>query len=337
MEKKNLIQQVIETHVRPVLKSGKKVVIASILGASILLGACASDLSNQITEVPAVVVKDFDESEVHIPAQYSQHMTSTQKSKYIHLKKISNAKLTTHKGTYGSKDAKEYTFISNEDELIAINKVLAESIKGYFKAYGASDWTNPDDEQFWPNEVELLMTAIAWRETEYRTDAINTETNCAGITGLNKDKLLETLEDSGWLNLTEWGESKPYINCNSNEIDVFNPVVCLEYSYYNMGYNLANRLKKDKYFNDDISGKRISVWQRVEYSEEMQLRLIIASHLYGINNVVDSVFERNYDSEEGRYIGINEYIYGDYTNDVLDKYYELCDKYEVENVVIQER
>ena len=339
MKKKNLIQQSINAHLKPVLKKGKNIVIASALTASVLLSGCANTAPDIITELPPVTVDGFDKNAINIPAQYSQYMTAEQMNAYIKLNKVSNATLTTHKDNYRDNDnvVREYTFVSDREELIAVNKLLADAIEDYFKAYGASNWTNPDQEQFWPKEVELLMTAIAWRETEYRIDAYDNKTGCAGITGLNKTKLLETLQESGWLQLPQWGDSKPYINCNSDEIDIFNPVKCLEYSYYNMGYNLANRLKKDKFFYDKTTGNQVSIWQKLEYSEEMQLRLIISSHLFGITNVVDSVFERNYDEQKERYININEYIYSEYTNDVLKMYYELCDEYEVKDVVIQER
>ena len=339
--KNNLIKQVIDkniqsitNNIKAVVKTAKRVTV-SVVATTILISILGGCTAENGVIVPDIEIVDFNEATVVIPPEYSAVMTAEQRDAYINVKRVASEVLTTHKGDYKDDDGitREYTFVSDEAELVAINRALALAIKDYFKTYDASDWTNPDNEQFWPEDVDLLMTAIAWRETEYRADAKSSTNNCAGIAGLDKDKLLKTLTDSGWLQLDEWGASKPYINCNPAEIDVFNPVVCLEYSYYNMGYNLANRLKKDKYFNDEVSGDRISIWQKLDYSEEMQLRLIISSHLFGVNNVVDSVFDRNYDKEKQRYIKLSEYIYSDYTNDVLDKYYELCKTYSNDNVL----
>ena len=207
----------------------------------------------------------------------------------------------------------------DEDAVVKLSGRFGVAIEEYFKSCGASYWTNPDYEQFWPTDADLMVTAIAFKESSYRTDIMN-DLGCGGLTGINKEKLLKTLGDE-WLTSHIWGENVPQVNCNPQEVDIFNPATSIEYTYYNMGYNLANRFKKGKYFID-IDGQKRSVWDEIEYTEENQQRLLIASHLFGINNVVDSVFGRNYD-KDGKLIKISEYLYCDYVEGVLDKMVEL--------------
>lgn len=344
----------------PQLKKMRKVTLASIAGLSALaisLGTiitvgCASQTQrpeyisvpehtiavepelevdeNQIEYVGKAEQKPADSKQIYFPEDHKDTMTAEQKDSYEELCKVASQKLETYEGNYKDNDGvtRKYLFVKNEEDLIQLSKELSVAVKNYFKAYGASDWANPDEEMFWPENIEYLVVAIAWRETEYRTNTWNEESGCGGITALNKEMLLKTFTHGNWLTEDVWGKHIPYINCNPNEVDVFNLGQNMLYQYLNIGYNLANRLKNEKTFYDEESNTRIGVWQKLNYTDEMQDRLIIASQLFGINNVVNSVFDRNYNEKEKRYIPLKEYVDSSYTNDVMNKFNELVDKYE---------
>ena len=251
---------------------------------------------------------------------YDYSDTTTKKiNPQAYLIKLRQTKLPTTTKNY---NGAEYKFV-NEEDIIKLSKEFSIAIERYFKSCDASYWTNESVEQFWPEDIEYIITAISYKESSYRADVMN-EIGCGGLTGLNKETMLDTFANQ-WLTPKVWGDKVPQVNCNPNEVDILNPTTCIEYTYYNIGYNLANRFKKDKYFID-IDGTKRSVWDEISYTEDMQNRLIIASHLFGVNNVVDSVFERNYD-KDGNLIPINKYIYSKYVEDVLDKAITLSSKY----------
>ena len=234
---------------------------------------------------------------------------------YKKLEYLRQQKLPTTTQTF---NGKQYQ-VAEEKHIVELSHRFAKAIEDYFKECGASDWTNPYSGEFWPEDIEFIVTAIAFRESTYRTDVMN-DIGCGGLTGINKEQLLDTLGNQ-WLTSRVWGENVPQVNCNPSEVDILNGTTSIEYTYYNIGYNLANRFKKDKYFIDTDGTKR-SVWEKIEFTEEKQIRLIIASHLFGVNNVVDSVFGRNYD-KDGKLIPIRDYMYSDYVEDVMDKMVEL--------------
>lgn len=234
---------------------------------------------------------------------------------YRSLEELRNESLPTRSKEFGDK---QY-LITSERAVLEISTEFKWAIKDYFKKYGASDWSNPDDKQFWPEDIEYVITAIAYKESSYRTNCIN-DRGCAGLTGLNKNDLLVSL--NVWTNAPAWGSNKPYINCNPDEVDVFNGARAIEYAYYNVGYNLANFLKKDKVFIHE-NGNQYCIWDYVEYSDEMQLRMLIASHFFGIGNVVDSALGIHKDN-----IKIEQYVYSNYVENVLDKAYSMINIYE---------
>ena len=254
----------------------------------------------------------------------SEKIKSDNKHKNRNLDELRKVKLETYVNTYKDEDGvrREYNF-ANEEDILQISKELSVAIEQHFKSCGAGNWTNGDLNQFWPEDIAYMITAIAYRESTYRTNIIN-NIGCGGLTGLQKESLLDTLSNQ-WLVPRIWGDSVPQVNCNPKEVDIFNPTTCIEYTYYNIGYNLANRFKKDKYFTD-IDGERRSIWQVLDYSEETQNRLIIASHLFGVNNITNAVFNRP--NSKGKVVAIEEYLHCDYVEDVLDKMHELKNTYE---------
>lgn len=248
---------------------------------------------------------------------------------YRDLEQLRKIQLPTYNGTYPDAEGirREYKFVYEED-VLNLSKEFSLAIEDYFKAHGSSNWTNDDYKEFWPEDIEYMVAAIAFRESEYRTNSTNEERNCVGLMGINKGEMLPTLEQ--WLTLPIWAPNYPQIEFDIEKVDMFNPTSSIEYTYYNIGYGLANRFKKDKKFTD-IDGKRKTIWTTLEYSEDMQNRLIIASHLYGMTNVVDSIYDRNYyedDNGQKHKIPLSKYIYSDYVEDVLDKMYELKNTYE---------
>ena len=78
---------------------------------------------------------------------------------------------------------------------------------------------------------------------------------------------------------------------------------------------------------DESRGKK-SVWDKLEYSEDLQERLIIATHLFGIGNIEASIDKRA--NNKGKIVPLKDYVYSDYVEDVLAKKNELKNIYENE-------
>ena len=124
----------------------------------------------------------------------------------------------------------------------------------------------------------------------------------------------------GGLTEERWGEGVKYISFDENEVDMLNPTTNIEYLYYEIGYYLVNWYK-----SFDKSRDKYSVWEKLDYSEDLQERLIIATHLFGIGNMEDSIYERP--NNDGEIVPLKDYIYSDYVEDVLAKKHELINTY----------
>ena len=303
------------------IKSMKKVIVATM---SMLTAATIAFVSTiGFTMNDSKQMKETTSSNKVTMSQKGQPTTEHENKESIEcarLKGLRKYKLSTTTKYF---DGKPYQ-VADEKDVLRLSKEFAIVLEKYFKSCGASDWSNPYTEEFWPYEIEYLVTALAFQESSYRTDVIN-ERGCGGLTVLHEEDVLKTLGDQ-WLVPRIWGDNVPQVNCNPDEVDIFNGTTCIEYTYYHIGYLLANRFKNAKYFIDEDGTKR-SVWDEIEFTEDNQLRLIIASYFYGVNNVVDSVFGRNYDSN-GKLIPLKDYIYSDYVESVLDKMIELEILYE---------
>ncbi|MBQ3502147.1 MAG: hypothetical protein IJA72_00580, partial [Clostridia bacterium] len=234
--------------------------------------------------------------------------------------------IPTEQITWTEKDGSKSKYQqAKEEDVVYVSRQLSNAIEDYFKACGATDWVSDKNNQFWPKNIEYIVTAIAFNESSYRTNCMNAGGK-GGITGVYKSALLKTFSEQ-WLVSRIWEDTIPQVNCNPDEVDIFNPTTCLELTLENIGYNLANRFKQDKYFTD-IDGQKKCVWDTLEYSEELQIRLVVASHRFGVGNVINSIYGRNYSEEEKRYIPLEEYIYGGYVNSVMEKALELEQTYE---------
>lgn len=232
-------------------------------------------------------------------------------TRYRPLEELRKVKLPTKTQYF---NGKPYQVVAEQD-VLELSREFKYAIKDYFKACGAGDWTSTSTQDFWPEDIEYIVTAIAFVESSYRADVIN-NIGCGGLTGIQKEDTLQTL--NGWANNSGiWGSTIPYINCNPAEVDMFNPATCIEYTYYSIGYNLANRLKKDKSFIDN-NGRKQSVWKHVDYTPENQRDMIIASHFWGLTNVVNGATNTT-----GKGRDANFYMNSDYVNKVLDKYQDI--------------
>ena len=233
---------------------------------------------------------------------------------YRDLSVLRNVNLPTYKDKF---KGETYTFVKEKD-VFAYCVELKYAIKDYFKKYGASDWYSPEEQKFWMDNVEYVVTAIAYAESTYRTDCFN-ERGCGGITGLNKQQVLETLDN--WLHETAvWGKNFPDISTEDENVDVFNPATSLEYTYYNIGYVSRVIFQKDKKF--EYNGEMYCIWDNIAFSRENQNKLIIASHLFGIGNIVDASKGVQKDGHN-----IDYYLNSKYVQKVLDKTEELKSKY----------
>ncbi len=299
------------------IKSFKKVLIKST--ALLLLAMTIGEFSACNTREQG---QDIDIIDIQQP--------QTTEEAYNNLKKVTSIKMPTYEDTYKDPDGvrRKYNFVYEED-VLSVSAQLSIAIEDYFKACGASDWADPNTEQFWTEDVEYIVAAMAFKESCYRTNSTNDERDCVGLVGINEELLLPTLEQ--WLTLPVWEPTYPNVEFDSTKVDMFNPTTSLEYTYYNMGYNLVNRFQKGKRFYDEKTQSELSVWDKLEYSPQLQIKLVIASHLFGLDNVIDSVFERNYD-EYGKLIPLSRYINSEYVNTILEKTEDLKSTYNVNYV-----
>ena len=234
---------------------------------------------------------------------------------YRSLEELREIKLPTQTKRF---KGKQYACV-DEEELLQISREYKYAIRDFYKAHGASDLANPDTGEFWPEDIEYIVVAVAFVESSYRTNYIN-EQNCGGLTGINKEALLKTLD--GWANNKSiWGSNIPYINCNPQEVDMTDASTCIEYTYHHFAYMLANRLKKDKTFV--IDGKEENIWKHVKYSDKTQEKLLIASNLWGIGNITSAGIGKHPDGNT-----LKDYVNSAYVAKVQDKKEELIDKYE---------
>ena len=261
-------------------------------------------------------------TETTIIEKTNNSVSKTKQQAYKDMQQVLNTELKTYKSYFKDDDGvkRKYDFVYEQD-LLQLSGDMSIALEDYFKACGASYWTDEDEQQFWPKDIECIVTAIAYKESTYRVNVEN-DLGCKGLTGLKETALLNSLDN--WLVPATWGNDMTHISFDENAVDMFNPTTCIEYTYYNIGYNLVHWYKNDKTFVDK-DGARKSVWDTIPYTEEMQVRMIVATHLYGIGNMLDAVYQRP--NVEGKIVPLDDYIYSDYVEDVLDKTYELKNTY----------
>lgn len=303
------------------IKNMKKVIIATLSTLTATTIALLGGIGYEIQQNNTTINKpDSKLVANNNDINANKEIAVKENMEYQRLCKLRKSKLNT---TVKSFKGVNYN-VANKEDVLYLSKEFAIATEQYFKSCGASDWADPYSQRFWPIDIEYMVTAIAFMESSYRTDVINDQ-GCGGLTGINKEQILHTL-DNQWLTERVWGDSVPEINCKPNEVDIFNGATAIEYTYYNIGYNLANRFKKNKKFVD-VDGTKRSIWDKISYTDDMQLRLLIASHRFGLNNVVDSVFERNFDSN-GKAIPLARYTHGPYVEGVLDQMVQLQLEYD---------
>ena len=242
----------------------------------------------------------------------------SEQSPYQRLQAIRKTKLPTYETTFKDDDGvkRKYKF-AHEEDVVELSVEMADVLEDYFKSIGAKHWTSDDKKQFWPDDIGYTVAAIAYRESTYRTNIVNEE-GCQGITCIKEDELMESL--GGWLTTDRWGKSIKAISCDADKVDMLNPTTNIEYIYHEIGYYLAHWYKS---FNKD-RGKS-SVWDKLSYTEDLQERLIIATHLFGIGNMTASIDNRP--NEDGKIVPLKDYVYSDYVEDVLAKKQELINNY----------
>ncbi len=237
---------------------------------------------------------------------------------YQRLQDLRKTKLPTYVDTFKDEDGtkRKYTFAYEED-VVGLSVDMADAIEDYFKSIGAKHWTSDDKKQFWPNDIGYTVAAIAYRESSYRTNISNSK-GCQGITCIKEKALLNSLEQ--WFTHDIWGDGVDYVSLDADKVDMLNPTTNIEYTYYEIGYYLAHWYKSF----DESRGKE-SVWDKLEYSEDLQERLIISTHLFGIGNIEASIDKRA--NNKGNIVPLKDYVYSDYVEDVLAKKHELINTY----------
>ena len=243
---------------------------------------------------------------------------TSEQTAYERLQKLRKSKLPTYVDTYMEEDGTKLKYVyAREQDVLKLSINMADALEDYFESLGAIHWTSDDKKQFWPDDIGYTVTAIAYRESSYRINIVN-DKGCQGITCINEEAVMDSLDD--WLTTERWGKGINYISFDEDKVDMLNPTTCIEYTYYSIGYHLAHWYKS---FNKD-RGKS-SVWDTIEYSEDLQERLIIATHLFGIGNMEDSIYKRP--NQKGNIVPLKDYIYSDYVEDVLAKKQELIHNY----------
>jgi len=307
---------------KAVLKNLKKAIVVNIASLSlvgaILLGSLGYERINQNTNQNSNMVENV---QVQVNAGEDTQLP-TRKYKTIH--QLRSVELPTYSNTFKDDDGirRMYDFVHEED-VLNLSTELKYATEEYLRSYGASYWTNPDEKQFWPEDMEYIVAAIAHTESSYRINSKNKK-GYGGITGFDDVDSLKTLREQ-WFVSHIWGSNIPDVDCSSENFDMFNPNQCMELTYHYLGYTMANRFKKDKHFIDDYDGARRCIWDKLEFSEETQTRLMIASYFWGIGNVTNSVF--GHPNDKGEIVSIDDYLYSSYVEKVLAKTYELKNTY----------
>ena len=297
----------------------KKVTLASmgaVMATIITLGSVFVCLPNEKIDIDETTSIQQPETSL----DKKDVTSSTAHSPYERLLNVRNIKLPTYTQTYKDEDGikRQYEFASEED-VLNLSREFSVAIEDYLRSCGAGYWTNADTEQFWLNDMEYIVAAMAFRESTYRTNYVN-EQGYGGITGFDDVDSLKTLREQ-WFVEHVWGNNVPDVDCSSEGFDISNPNQCMELTYHYLGYTLATRFKKDKHFN--FKGERRCIWDEIDFSEELQTRMVIASYFWGVGNVTNAVF--GYPNEKGEVVSLDDYLYSFYVEDVLDKAYELID------------
>lgn len=281
------------------LRRGTLIGLATLMTATSTACSMESDQIDNDQEI-AIVEKDVEQSA------------------YERLQGLRKTKLATYMDTYKEEDGtKDKYLYAYEEDVLELSIQMADAIKEHFESMGAIHWTSDDKKKFWPDDIGYTVTAIAYRESSYRTNIVN-DKGCQGITCIKEEDLMDSLDN--WLTTDRWGDGVKYISFDADKVDMLNPTTCIEYTYYSIGYHLAHWYK---HFNKNRG--KASVWDTIEYSEDLQERLIIATHLFGIGNMEASIYKRP--NQKGKIVPLKEYIYSDYVEDVLAKKQELIHNY----------
>lgn len=300
----------------------KKVTLASmgvVMSAIITLGAVFVCLPNEKI--------DIDEQPTIQQPAISQHEKERKPEKelspYEKLLQVRSIKLPTYTQTYKDEDGikRQYEF-ANEEDVLNLSRDFSVAIEEYLRSCGAGYWANADTKQFWLNDMEYIVAAMAFRESTYRTNYVNKQ-GYGGITGFDDVDSLKTLREQ-WFVEHVWKGNVPDVDCSSEKFDISNPNQCMELTYHYLGYTMATRFKKDKHFN--FKGESRCIWDEIDFSEEVQTRMVVASYFWGVGNVTNAVF--GYPNEKGELVPLDDYLYSFYVEDVLDKAYELIDEYD---------
>ena len=289
----------IKDKVKSKLRNGALIGLATLMTATST--ACSLEADKVDNDQEIVIKQDMGIK------QYNE-------SPYQRLQAVRKIKLPTYEATYKDEDGvkRKYTFAYEED-VVELCIQMAEVLEDYFISIGAKPWTSDDKKQFWPEDIGYIVAAIAYRESTYRTNIVN-DKGCQGITCIKEKALLNSLEQ--WFTPNIWGDGVEYVGLDADKVDMLNPTTSIEYMYYEIGYYLTHWYKS----YDKNRGKK-SVWDKLEYSEDLQERLIIATHLFGIGNMEDSIYKCP--NQNGEIVPLKDCVYSDYVEDVLAKAQEL--------------
>lgn len=300
------------------LKKKQRVAVKFMAGLTITLIVATGLLVKEINNIKESVKDNYIESQLILNNFNNENLNLSQDQDFKSLEELRKVKLPTYTDIV---NGVECSFVKEED-LIEYSKQMSKAVEQYFKSCGATNWANEESEQFWPEDIEYLVVAIAFQESSYRTDYINDE-GCGGLLGLNKKDVLNTI--NSWVtNKAVWEDKMPNINCNYNEVDLFDPAKSIEYAYYLMGYKLANFYKNDKQFYHNGEYKNLWEKSKANYSEELQEKWLTASWLFGDTNVINSIYGVQ---QEGH--TINDYLNSKYVKSINEKKEELKNIYEV--------
>lgn len=294
------------------LKLNKKLKIAgasALLALSTLLGTVGCSSARQVeTPQPAYT-------------QQNSANESVETLERLSIQELRQVKLPTYQQYFTENGERRlYDFVEEED-ILKYCIQLKYALEDYYKSLGASDWCEPKEGKFWFDDIEYVVTAMAFRESTYRASNPENSKGCSGLTCLNKTDVLNSLQ--GWLgNPSIWGSNMPDVSFDPNRVDILDASTCLEYSFLYIGYTCRNALQEGRRFTH--KGQTYCLSDKISYDDNTLTKLAVATHLFGIGNMA-----------EASSTTLNEYLNSQYVKDVMSKAQELKLKYDNKYVIAQ--
>lgn len=301
--------------------------VSALLSLATVFGTLGASCSRELPQIEGDAQPAYTQGEAQsINNQQGNVVEDKQILERLSIQELREVELPTYQQYFTENGKRDLYDCVEEEEVLKYCIQLKYALEDYYKSLGASDWCEPNKDKFWFDDIEYIITAVAYKESTYRANLPPNSKDCSGITCLKKDDCLKSLR--GWLgNTSIWGSNMPDLSFDENKVDVLDAKTCLEYTFLMFGFNCRNMLQEGRHFT--IDGKTYCLSDKLEYADDTVTKLAIASHLFGPGNVAKATYgiQENGDT-------INEYLNSAYVKGVLAKAQELKllygGKYEIE-------